>query len=91
MENQNLNSDFLNIVSILLALQNLQENRAQTKQNDVQVANDKQAKLLIDEIGAKFDEQNEEINRIINLAFVINDKTDKINEKIDRLEERLNE
>lgn len=87
---QNNNGDFLNMLSIMLALQNLQENREQTKQNDVQAANDKQAKLLIDEIGAKFDEQNEVINRIIELAFVLNDKSTKINEKLDKLEERLN-
>lgn len=61
---QNNNGDFLNMLSIMLALQNLQENREQTKQNDVQVANDKQAKLLIDEIGAKFDEQNKTLERI---------------------------
>lgn len=64
MNEQQNNGDLLNIVSILLALQNLQENREQTKQNDVQTANDKQAKLLLDEIGAKFDEQNEMIERI---------------------------
>lgn len=87
---QNNNGDFLNLLSIMLALQNLQENREQTKQNDVQAANDKQAKLLIDEIGAKFDEQNEVINRIIELAFVLNDKSTKINEKLDKLEKRLN-
>lgn len=62
-ERQN-NGDLLNIFSILLALQNLHENREQTKQNDVQVANDKQAKLLIDEISAKFDEQNKTLKRI---------------------------
>lgn len=61
---QNNNGDFLNMLSIMLALQNLQENREQTKQNDVQAANDKQAKLLIDEIGAKFDEQNKMLERI---------------------------
>lgn len=87
---KNNNGDFLNLLSIMLALQNLQENREQTKQNDVQAANDKQAKLLIDEIGAKFDEQNEVINRIIELAFVLNDKSTKINEKLDKLEKRLN-
>lgn len=64
MNEQQNNGDLLNIVSILLALQNLQENREQTKQNDVQTANDKQAKLLLNEIGAKFNEQNEMLNRI---------------------------
>lgn len=64
MSEQQNNGDWLNIFSILLALQNLQENREQTKQNDVQAANDKQAKLLLDEIGAKFDEQNKKLKNI---------------------------
>lgn len=64
MNEQQNNGDLLNIVSILLALQNLQENREQTKQNDVQTANDKQAKLLINEMNAKFAEQNKMIKRI---------------------------
>lgn len=64
MSEQQNNGDWLNIVSILLALQNLQENREQTKQNDVQAANDKQAKLLIDEMNAKFDEQNKKLKNI---------------------------
>lgn len=34
------------------------------KQNDVQAANDKQAKLLIDEMNAKFDEQNKKLKNI---------------------------
>lgn len=64
MSEQQNNGDWLNIFSILLALQNLQENREQTKQNDVQAANDKQAKLLIDEMNAKFDEQNKKLKNI---------------------------
>lgn len=64
MNEQQNNDNLLNIFSILLALQNLQENREQTKQNDVQAANDKQAKLLIDEMNAKFDEQNKKLKNI---------------------------
>ena len=66
MNEQQNNGDLLNIVSILLALQNLQENREQTKQNDVQSANDKQAKILLDEIGAQFSAQNKILTRIEN-------------------------
>lgn len=66
MNEQQNNGDWLNILSILLALQNLQENREQTKQNDVQAANDKQAKILLDEIGAQFSEQNKILARIEN-------------------------
>lgn len=82
MSEQQNNGDWLNIFSILLALQNLQENREQTKQNDVQAANDKQAKILLDEIGAKFSEQNEVISRILDKVFIIKNKIEKIEEKL---------
>lgn len=57
MQNNN-EIDVLAIASILLGLQNLQENREQSAHNDVQAANDKQAKYLLEEITRKFDEQN---------------------------------
>ena len=41
-----MNGDLLNIVSILIGLQNLQENREQSEHNDIQSANDNQAKML---------------------------------------------
>lgn len=37
---------------------NLLENREQSKQNDVQAANDQQAQYLLQEINRRFDEQN---------------------------------
>ena len=58
MQNNNESDIILAIVSILLGLQNLQENREQSAHNDVQAANDKQAKYLLEEISQKFDEQN---------------------------------
>lgn len=36
----------------------MQENRLQSAQNDVQMANDRQAKYLLEEINRRFDEQN---------------------------------
>lgn len=59
MNMQNGNEiDILAVVSVLLGLQNLQENREQSAHNDVQMANDKQAKYLLEEITRKFNEQN---------------------------------
>lgn len=59
MNMQNNNEiDVLAIISVLLGLQNLQENREQSAHNDVQSANDKQAKYLLEELTKKFDEQN---------------------------------
>lgn len=46
------------IISLYLAYENLLENRAQSRHNDVQVANDQQANYILEELGRKFDEQN---------------------------------
>lgn len=58
-----MNEDLLNLLSILIGLQNLQENREQTAQNDVQVANANQLK----EINKRFDDLNAKIDTILNL------------------------
>ena len=59
MNNNNQNySDLLNALSLILALENLSENRQQSQYNDVHKANDEQAKLLLKEINEKFEEQN---------------------------------
>lgn len=63
----NNNGDLLNIVSILIGLQNLQENREQTAHNDVQIANDNQAKFLLNELKKQFDEQNKMLNEILQI------------------------
>ena len=63
----NNNGDLLNIVSILIGLQNLQENREQTAHNNVQIANDNQAKFLLDELKKQFDEQNKMLNEILQI------------------------
>lgn len=57
--------NLLNILSVFLALQNLQENRGQSAHNDVQIANDNQAKLILTEINGKFAEQNKMLEEII--------------------------
>lgn len=54
--------DILNAISILLGYQNLQENRQQSEYNDVHKANDEQAERLLQEISAKFEEQNKILN-----------------------------
>lgn len=51
--------NLINILSFMVGLENMQENRIQSAQNDVQMANDKQAKYLLEEINRRFDEQNE--------------------------------
>jgi DNA-binding Xre family transcriptional regulator len=60
-------SDLLNALSLLLAVENLNENRQQSQYNDVHKANDKQAEYLLNEINSKFAEQNENIDRILKI------------------------
>lgn len=69
------NYDFLDIISVMsfyLAYRNLVENETQQKntddlikKNDINLANDKQAKFLLEEISRKFDEQNAMLERIL--------------------------
>lgn len=48
-------------------MENLQENRQQSAHNDVQVANDKQAQYLLEEINKKFEEQNKILDKLVEL------------------------
>lgn len=67
--------DFLDLISILsfyLGYRNLIENEQQSKstdelikKNNINVANDKQAKFLLEELGRKFDEQNAMLKQIL--------------------------
>lgn len=64
--------DFLSIMSFYLGYRNLLENESQSrstdeliKKNDVNQANDKQAKFLLEELSRKFDEQNSMLERIL--------------------------
>lgn len=56
-------ANILDILSLILGIQNLYENRSQSAHNDVQAANDKQAHYLLDEIKTLFDEQNKVLER----------------------------
>ena len=59
MNNNNQNySDLLNALSLILAVENLKQNEAQSQYNDVHKANDEQAKLLLKEINERFEKQN---------------------------------
>ena len=50
--------DLINIVSLIIGMQNLQENREQSEHNDVQAANAEQAKYLLSELAKQFEVQN---------------------------------
>ncbi len=60
MQNNNANySDLLNALSLILAVENLKQNEAQSQYNDVHKANDEQAELLLEKINERFAEQND--------------------------------
>ena len=56
--------DLLNLASLLVGLQNLNENREQSAHNDVEAANSKQAEYLLVEIHRLFEEQNRTLAKI---------------------------
>jgi hypothetical protein len=57
--------DFVSLLSFALGHENLMENREQSRQNDVQSANDVQAQFLIKKLGEKFEEQNKKLDEIL--------------------------
>lgn len=64
--------DILSVASFYLGYRNLLENEIQSKntddlikKNDINLANDKQAKFLLEELSRKFDEQNAMLERIL--------------------------
>ena len=69
--------NLINILSLVVGLQNMQENRLQSAQNDVQSANDRKAEYLLNEINSRFDEQNkilEEQNRMLEMLIELLEK-----------------
>lgn len=60
--NNNNNSDMtgnlLDLISILVGLENLMENRQQSADNDVNSANQRQAKEILDDLHEQFNKQN---------------------------------
>lgn len=67
-ENQQLSViDILSVMSFVIAIQNLDENRQQSSHNDIQAANAKQEQHLLQEIKKMFEEQNKMLNEILSL------------------------
>lgn len=60
--NNNNNSDIpgnlLDLISVLVGLENLMENRQQSAENDVNSANQRQAKEILADLHKQFDKQN---------------------------------
>ena len=72
---QDQNNDLINLInalSFVIGYSNLQENRQQSANNDVQATNDKQAHYLLKEINQRFDDQNkilEEQNVMLSILL----------------------
>ena len=60
-----LNIDLLTVISLILQYENLLENRQQSFDNDVNVANDRQAKFILDKINTRLDEQDRLLRTIL--------------------------
>ena len=78
MQNNQNFSDLLNALSLVLAMENLSENRQQSQYNDVHTANDKQAEYLLNEINNKFNQQNEILFYILKQVRENGEKLDKL-------------
>lgn len=50
--------DLLNLISILLGYENLMENRQQSAENNISKSNQEQARQILDDLHAQFNEQN---------------------------------
>lgn len=59
--------DILNLASLIIGIQNLNENREQSAHNDIQGENQRQAEFLLREINRQFEEQNKLLRRILDL------------------------
>lgn len=82
MNNNQNYSDLLNALSLILAVENLKQNEAQSQYNDVHKANDEQAELLLKEINDRFAEQNENIDRILGILQEHTEKLDIIYKRL---------
>lgn len=65
--NNNWSGNLLNVLSILLGYENLRENRQQSADNDVNMANQKQAKQILDDLHEQFAYQNRLLEEILNI------------------------
>lgn len=59
--------DVLSVLSLLLGYENLLENRQQSAHNDVSVANERQARFLMEKLGRRFEEQNAMLREILEV------------------------
>ena len=59
--------NLINALSLIIGMQNLQENREQSAHNDIHIENELQARYLLTEIVALFEEQNVMLKEILKI------------------------
>lgn len=67
-------NELLNALALIIGVQNLQENRRQSEHNDVQVANDKQAKELLADLHGHFASISDTLNEILSIVKRLEEK-----------------
>ena len=70
--------NLIDILSFMVGLENMKENRLQSAQNDVQAANDRQAEYLLNEINRRFYEQNEMLRSMQKELDILREELDKL-------------
>ena len=72
--------DILNLASLIVGIQNLNENREQSAHNDIQTENQRQAEFLLSEITRQFAdikrlfaEQNKTLGQIVQALQKLNE------------------
>lgn len=74
MNNNDKFLDLINVVSLIIGIQNLQENKEQSAHNDIHVENDRQAKYLLAELTKQFEEQNILLKQILERLDSLNEQ-----------------
>lgn len=66
--------DLINVISLIIGIQNLQENREQSAHNNIHIENDRQAKYLLAELTKQFEEQNILLKQILERLDSLNEQ-----------------
>ena len=67
MQNNDSFLDLINALSLIIGIQNLQENREQSAHNDIHAENEAQARYILTEITALLEEQNVMLREILSI------------------------
>ena len=70
--------DLINIISLVIGMQNIRENREQSSHNDIQAANDKQADYLIKDLSSRFAYQNMLLEKNVKMSELILQKLEEL-------------